>query len=463
MSIHSKTVWNRNLIDKYNYSGPRYTSYPTALQFTDQLDLTELANSDANAAGLVRPVSLYVHIPYCSHVCYYCACNKIITKRRDRAAPYLEKLHREIELRAPSVGKNHIIEQLHWGGGTPTFINEDEIHDLMTQLRAHFNLMETDQGEYSIEIDPRECSRQKLHLLRYEGFNRISIGVQDVNPEVQQAVNRVQSIELIEELVEHARHLKFKSVNMDLIYGLPLQTPESYARTIERVIQLSPDRLSVFNYAHLPQRFKPQLRINEADLPSPEQKLEILKNSIDQLTQAGYVYIGMDHFAKPDDELALAQQQGQLHRNFQGYTTHKDCDMLALGVSSISQMRDAIFQNSTDAKTYMAMIAQDKSPVVRGLRVTADDHIRGTVIMQLICHFRLDIREMSRTLGVNFEDYFAGELDQLLEMADDGLITINGDLIEVTPTGRLLIRSICMVFDAYIPKNTETKSFSRII
>ncbi len=463
MSVQSKTVWNRALIDKYNYSGPRYTSYPTALQFTDQLDLKTLVSNSNNTGGAVRPVSLYVHIPFCSHVCYYCACNKIITKRRDRAAPYLEKLYREIELRAQSAGSNHIIEQLHWGGGTPTFINEDEIHGLMTQLRAHFNLMETDQGEYSIEIDPRECSRQKLNLLRYEGFNRISIGVQDINPEVQKAVNRVQSIEMIQALVEHARHLQFKSVNMDLIYGLPLQTPKSYAKTIERVIELGPDRLSIFNYAHLPQRFRPQLRINEADLPSPEQKLEILENSIDQLTEAGYVYIGMDHFAKPDDELALAQKQGQLHRNFQGYTTHKNCDMLALGVSSISQMGDAVFQNSTDLKTYMGLIEQDQLPVVRGLQITEDDRIRGGVIMQLICHFKLDIKAMSQRLKIDFEDYFNRELERLQEMAEDGLITIDGDQIEVTPTGRLLIRSICMVFDAYIPKDTKTKSFSRII
>ena len=458
-----QTVWDSRLIQKYNYSGPRYTSYPTALQFSGALDIEKMQCSLARIATSEQPLSLYLHIPFCAHLCYYCACNKIVTKRHDKAAPYLARLYQEIEIKGLSFERKRMVEQLHWGGGTPTFLNQDEIHNLMTHLRAFFNLLDNDCGDYSIELDPRECTKQKLHLLRYEGFNRISLGVQDIDPKVQKAVNRIQPIAMVEDLVERARHIKFKSINMDLIYGLPLQTAKSFEKTVARIIELSPDRLSVFNYAHLPERFTSQRRLKEEDLPTPEVKLAILQNTISQLEEAGYVYIGMDHFAKPTDELAIAQQQGQLHRNFQGYTTHKNCDLVAMGVSSISHIGPYIFQNSPNMETYIKEIDAGKMPIVKGLEASRDDQIRGEVIMTLICHFELDKKQISDQFDIDFDQYFADENERLKEFAEDELIYIEGDRIRVSPTGRLLIRSICMVFDAYLPKQSTTTAYSKII
>lgn len=463
MKYCPQTAWDSRLIKKYNYSGPRYTSYPTAVQFSDALDFDKLDSSVTRLATNTQPLSIYLHIPFCAHVCYYCACNKIVTKRHDKAAPYLARLYQEIETKGLRYERKRMVEQMHWGGGTPTFLNEDEIHNLMTHVRAYFNVLDNDFGDYSIEIDPRECSTQKLHLLRYEGFNRISLGVQDIDHKVQEAVNRLQPVELVENLVERARHFKFKSINMDLIYGLPFQTAKTFEKTVDHIIGLSPDRLSVFNYAHLPERFKPQRRINEEDLPAAEEKLAILHNTINQLEEAGYVYIGMDHFAKPTDELAIAQKEGQLHRNFQGYTTHADCDLVAMGVSSISHIGPYIFQNSPNMDTYIKEIDAGKMPIIKGLKTTRDDQIRADVIMQLICHFNLNIKEVSAQQEIDFEEYFSEEIERLKQFEKDGLLNFNGDDIEVTATGRLLIRTICMVFDAYIPKDNETKAFSRII
>lgn len=458
-----QTVWDSRLIQKYNYSGPRYTSYPTALQFSDTLDLEKMQVELAKLTANELPLSLYLHIPFCAHLCYYCGCNKIVTKRHDKAAPYLARLYQEIETKGQSFERKRMVEQMHWGGGTPTFLNQDEIHSLMAHLRAYFNLLDNDCGDYSIEIDPRECSKQKLHLLRYEGFNRISLGVQDIDEKVQKAVNRLQPIELVEDLVERARHIKYKSINMDLIYGLPFQTTKSFRKTVDKIIELSPDRLSIFNYAHLPERFKPQRRLNAEDLPSPEVKLAILQNTIAQLEEAGYIYIGMDHFAKPTDELAIAQKQGQLHRNFQGYTTHKDCDLVAMGVSSISHIGPYIYQNSPNMDTYVKQIDAGKMPVVKGLKTTRDDDIRGEVIMQLICHFELDKQQIAEQFDIDFDEYFAEEMEHLAEFQRDKLLKMSGNKIRVSPGGRLLIRSICMTFDAYLPKQGTTGAFSRII
>lgn len=458
-----QTAWDSRLIQKYNYSGPRYTSYPTALQFSDALDVEKMQCALARLASSEQPLSLYLHIPFCAHLCYYCGCNKIVTKRHDKAAPYLTRLYQEIETKGQSFERKRMVEQMHWGGGTPTFLNQDEIHSLMAHLRAYFNLLDNDCGDYSIEIDPRECTKQKLHLLRYEGFNRISLGVQDIDLKVQKAVNRIQPIELVEDLVERARHIQFKSINMDLIYGLPFQTTKSFEKTVDRIIELSPDRLSVFNYAHLPERFTPQRRLNAEDLPTPDVKLAILKNTISQLEEAGYIYIGMDHFAKPTDELAIAQQQGQLHRNFQGYTTHKDCDLVAMGVSSISHIGPYLFQNSPNLEAYIKEIDAGRMPVVKGIEASRDDQIRSEVIMNLICHFELDKKQIARQFEIDFDEYFADVLEQLEAFQQDELIYIEGSRIRVSPTGRLLIRSICMAFDAYLPKQGATTAYSRII
>ena len=456
-------VWDRDLIQKYDLSGPRYTSYPTALQFSEQFDSSILTDSAPGEEHGSKSLSLYIHIPFCAHLCYYCGCNKIVTRKEGVASDYLSKLFREIDQQAKIVGRNSIVEQLHLGGGTPTFLSEDEIHDLMAELRARFSFLRRDLGDFSIEIDPRECTPLKLHLLRYEGYNRLSLGVQDFDPGVQKAVNRLQPVELVENLVKTARNMEFESINLDLIYGLPLQTPESFQRTIQRVIDLDPDRLSIFNYAHIPERFMSQRRIRGEDLPSPAEKLNMLKLTIEQLTRAGYVYIGMDHFAKPTDPLAKAQQSGNLHRNFQGYTTHKHCDLIAMGVSSISQVGDCIYQNHVDLQDYIAAIDNCDSTVAKGLKLNRDDRIRRDVIMQLICHFYLDKARVEAEHKIVFHDYFDAEIKQLKQLEKDGLLVDSPSSILVTPQGRLLVRAICMVFDAYLDDPSTKQRFSRVI
>lgn len=324
--------WDPHLIQRYDLAGPRYTSYPTAVQFDSQVGTFDLLHALRESRKATRPLSLYVHVPFCANICYYCACNKVITKDRGRAQAYLQRLEQEIQLVACHLDPKQSVEQLHFGGGTPTFLSHDELRQVMGSLRQHFNLLDGDSGDYSIEIDPREADWATMGLLRELGFNRVSIGLQDLDPDVQRAVNRLQSLEETRAVIDAARTLQFRSINIDLIYGLPKQTPINFARTVEEVIKLQPDRLSVFNYAHLPERFMPQRRINSEELPSPESKLLMLQTTIEQLTQAGYRYIGMDHFALPDDELAIAQEEGTLQRNFQGYTTHGHCDLIGTTV-----------------------------------------------------------------------------------------------------------------------------------
>ncbi|WP_294948098.1 oxygen-independent coproporphyrinogen III oxidase [Sulfurivirga sp.] len=453
--------FDAGLIEKYNRAGPRYTSYPTAVQFTDAFGPEDYraAAERSNASG--RDLSLYFHIPFCDTVCFYCACNKVWTRDRSRTTPYLDRLFREIEMQGALFDPARRVAQLHWGGGTPTFISHDEMKALMEKTRAHFNLLEDDSGEYSIEIDPREATAETVRLLRDLGFNRMSLGVQDFNPQVQKAVNRIQSEEETFEVLHAAREAGFKSINVDLIYGLPYQTRESFLETLDRLIAVAPDRFSVFNYAHLPELFPTQKRMDPAKMPSPEEKLAILSATIDHLTEAGYVYIGMDHFAKPDDELAVAQRAGTLYRNFQGYSTHADCDLVAMGATSISLMDNTYAQNLKDLPDYYARIDAGELAIFRGVTLSRDDEIRRDVIMKLMSNFELDFAALGRQWGIDFNDYFADALAALEEMEADGLLTLSADRLEVQPRGRLLIRNIAMVFDAYL--NRKPARYSRVI
>ena len=456
-------IFDRALIEKYDYAGPRYTSYPTAPQFHEGFGEKEYRAAAAASNATGRPLSLYFHIPFCDTVCFYCACNKIATKDRGMAVGYLERLHRELEFQGRLFDRGRRVDQLHWGGGTPTFLNDGQMRELMRVTGEHFTLADDDTGEYSIEIDPREATADTIAMLREIGFNRLSLGVQDLDPRVQRAVNRIQSEAETLAVLEAARANRFRSVSVDLIYGLPFQTAASFARTLERMIEVGPDRLSVFNYAHLPERFKPQRRIEAADLPPAEEKLEILKMTIDRLTAAGYLYIGMDHFARPDDELAQAQREGTLYRNFQGYSTHADCDLVALGVTSISTIGDTYSQNVRTLEAYYEAIDAGRLAVFRGIELNRDDLVRRDVITRLICHFVLDFAVVEARWGIDFRHYFATELARLEEMADDGLLAVEGARIRVLPPGRLLIRNICMAFDSYLSSAVQQKSFSRVI
>lgn len=466
--MNTKIEFNAELIKRYDVAGPRYTSYPTAVQFKENfgkkeyLAAADWSNQQHREHPDGRPLSLYFHIPFCNTVCFFCGCSKVVTKFRDRAAPYLERLHKEIALQSRLFDDDRIVDQLHWGGGTPTFISHREMQELMEQTRRHFHLHEDDSGEYSIEIDPREISAETMAILRELGFNRISLGVQDFNDKVQKAVNRIQPEELTRSAINEARSLGYKSISVDLIYGLPFQSVETFGQTLERIIELSPDRLSVFNYAHLPEMFKPQRRINAEDLPDAEQKLSILKLAIEKLTQAGYVYIGMDHFAKPDDELAVAQQQELLYRNFQGYSTHADCDLVAMGLTSIGKVGHSFSQNVKTLDDYYHFIDNGNLPIYRGLLLDQDDIIRQQLIFDLICHFKLDIEQFEMRFNINFANYFATELAELNAMQSDGLLTYTDQRIQVQPLGRLLIRNICMVFDKYLRQASQQR-FSKVI
>ncbi|MFF7708212.1 oxygen-independent coproporphyrinogen III oxidase [Pseudomonas sp. NPDC007930] len=455
--------WDPHLIRRYDQAGPRYTSYPTALQFEPGVSAFDLLHALRDSRRALRPLSLYVHLPFCAHICYYCACNKVITKDRSRAAPYLQRLIQEIQLVACHLDRRQVVEQLHLGGGTPTFLNHSELRQLMAALREHFTLLGDDSGDYSIEIDPREADWSSVGLLRELGFNRISLGVQDLDPQVQRAVNRLQTLDETVAIIEAARTLQYRSINIDLIYGLPRQTAESFARTLEEVIALQPDRLSVFNYAHLPDRFPPQRRIAAAELPSPAQKLDILQSTVERLTRAGYRYIGMDHFALPHDELAIAQEEFTLQRNFQGYTTHGHCDLLGLGVSAISQVGDLLCQNDSDLARYQDSLANLQLATRRGYACHDDDRLRRAVIQQIICHFQLDFGPIERAWNIDFHAYFASAWPTLERMAADGLLQLTPTSLRVLPAGRLLVRAVCMQFDAYLGGQHEQPRYSKVI
>lgn len=457
-SLAEAQLWDQSLIEKYNYSGPRYTSYPTALEFNENFSQQDFILSANRFAD--RPLSLYVHIPFCHKLCYFCGCNKLVTRQTQKVTQYLDILEREIASRS-QLFKDRTVTQMHWGGGTPTFLTHDEITRLITSLKKHFHF--DTHAELSIEIDPRKITPQTIDHLANLGFNRLSMGIQDFNHEIQYLINREQDEQLIRSLILQARKNRFHSISLDLIYGLPKQTVESFTETLDKVIDISPDRLSVFNYAHLPSRFAAQRKIKDHDLPNAHAKLQILQTSIQKLTQAGYRFIGMDHFAKPTDELAIAQQQNKLHRNFQGYTTQGEADLLGLGVSAISMLGDSYAQNQKDLKLYQQQVELSGNGLWKGFSLKEDDKIRRDVIKQLICHFFLDKQAIEQQYQIRFDHYFNEDLTLLDPLVKDGLVTITDDAIIVNPKGHLLIRNICMCFDSYMRQQARQQQFSRVI
>jgi len=463
MTSQTDLIFDPQLIRRFDINGPRYTSYPTADRFVEAFDARALTDWLGKRAvgGVSRPLSLYFHIPFCNTICYYCACNKIITKDHGRSAKYLNYLEKEIEMQAAALGGARQVTQLHLGGGTPTFLSHAEMHQLMDAVRKHFNLVPN--GEYSIEVDPRKVDFDTVEMLANLGFNRMSVGVQDFAEDVQIATNRVQSVEETKLVMDAARATGFKSISMDLIYGLPKQNVISFNRTLEQVLELSPDRISLYSYAHLPGLFKPQRRIIPIDLPSADSKLQILQLAIRRLTDAGYVYIGMDHFAKPDDELTIAQRQGRLHRNFQGYSTQAECDLLAFGVSAIGKIGPVYSQNVKTLDEYYDALDRDELPVLRGIELTADDLLRRSIIQALMCHFELSIESIEIAHLIKFQEYFADEIADLKEMEDAGLVKVDEDWISVLPAGRLLVRGIAMLFDRYLRSDRERARYSRVI
>lgn len=458
-------LWNTELIQKYNLSGPRYTSYPTALQFQDDITENDWFSSvqASNVSG--KPLSLYFHIPFCSTVCYYCACNKIITANTKLTRTYVEHLLTEFDAQSKAIDPKRVVKQLHWGGGTPTYLSDPQIKQILEHLKSNITFADDNEGEFSIEIHPATVDAKRVKFLREVGFNRLSLGIQDFDPKVQCAVNRFNSVAEVEKIYTAARDEKFKSISVDLIYGLPLQTFESFDLTLDHVISLSPDRISLFNYAHMPHLFKTQKQINSEDLPEPQEKLRILHHSIDKLRDAGYVYIGMDHFAKEDDELAIAQSEGKLHRNFQGYSTHDDCDLFAFGVSSISNINNHLFQNHKGLNDYQSSIDSGNLAITKGFKLNSDDLIRKYVISELVCNFQMDFAQLEKRYGVQFKQYFHNELSELRELEKDGLLKIDEKKIVVLYPGRLLVRRICMAFDNYLERTPtiEQPRYSRII
>lgn len=458
------TVVTYELLQRYDVPGPRYTSYPTADRFVEAFGASDyiLALKQRKVAALANmPLSLYVHIPFCESLCYYCACNKIVTKHHERAATYMRYLERELDLHLKHCGRGQVVSQLHLGGGTPTFLSDDELRALWGMLRQRFVFEES--GEYAIEVDPRTVTRERLALLKEIGFNRLSFGVQDFDAEVQKAVHREQPAEQVFDLVAAARAMGFKSINVDLIYGLPKQTPVSFARTLEQITQLRPDRIALYAYAHLPERFKPQRRILQADLPQPPDKVGMLAAAIESFAQAGYDYIGMDHFALPDDGLAVAKRQGRLHRNFQGYSTQPDCDLIALGVSAIGRVGATYSQNAKTIEEYYDLIDHDRLPVVRGLALSRDDTIRRAVIMSIMCQGEINFESINSAWLVDFKKYFAAEMDALAAQQSEGLVEILDDCIKVTAKGWFFVRGVALVFDRYLQADRSRARFSRII
>jgi oxygen-independent coproporphyrinogen-3 oxidase len=452
-----------DLLRRFDLPGPRYTSYPTADRFVEAFDAQAFApwlgRRETMAAA---PLSLYVHVPFCNTVCYYCACNKVITRDRGRAAEYLQALAIEAGLVSERLAGSRRVEQLHLGGGTPTFLADDELRRLMATLDAHFEL-DAERGELSVEVDPRSCGPGRVRVLAELGFNRISVGVQDFDPAVQRAVNRLQSFETTQATIDAARANGFKSVNLDLIYGLPKQSRATFARTLDRVLALEPDRVALYHYAHLPERFKPQRRIAAGELPSAQEKMGIMLDAIARLTAAGYRYIGMDHFAKAGDELARAQALGRLQRNFQGYSTRPDCDLLGLGVSAISKVGPTYAQNARELDDYYDRLRNGVLPTARGVLLDRDDLVRRAVIMALMCHFAVSKEAIEAAHLVSFDEYFRRELAALRDFADAGLVETNGEWITVTPKGKLLVRAIAMVFDRYLQNDQRVRRYSRIV
>lgn len=458
--MSEQVQWSAELVKKYDGNGPRYTSYPTALCF-EQTAESDYLSALSQAGRSYEPLSLYIHIPFCRHLCYYCACNKHVTKQQDLADRYIEHLAIEMSRLADFCGARPV-KQLHFGGGTPTFLTPEQMQRVWALLDYNFDLFSLPEHEFSIEIDPRVTDVEYLKMLRALGFNRISIGVQDFNPATQQAVHRVQPFEMVAERMAAARELGFDGVSVDLIYGLPEQTEASFERTLEQVISLSPDRIAMYSYAHLPDRFAPQKRIDAHVVPTPQTKLAILGNSIKQLQNAGMVYIGMDHFAKPDDPLAKALAEQTLQRNFQGYSTHHGLDMIAMGVSSISFLNNQYFQNEKSLEDWQTRIAAGQLPVAKGYALSEDDERRRWIIGRLSCAMPVKFSEYRKLFNRNFLADYKELQPYLQQFADDGLIKLHNRGIEVLPTGRLLLRPICMLFDAYLTEQLRQR-YSRIV
>ena len=458
-----KVCFDTDLIVRYGGRGPRYTSYPTALQFNSDFTADDYRDNSiaSNTSGV--PLSLYVHIPFCHSLCYYCGCNKIITRNQDRVERYIEMLYREIDMQSELFDKSRKIEQLHFGGGTPTYLDRDQLDDLMAKLRSAFTFDESENREFSIEVDPRTVDEDGIRHLAELGFNRLSLGIQDFDPVVQDAVNRTQTTDDVLNLVLAAREAGFESISFDLIYGLPHQSVASFDATLDLVIGMRPDRLAVYNYAHLPQRFKGQRMIDDIDIPSPEVKLDILHRTIDRLCDTGYQYIGMDHFALPEDELVTARANGTLQRNFQGYSTHRECDLVALGVSAIGSIGNVFAQNAVTTMEYEALIENGQLPIRKGIAVDDDDLLRAEVVQLLMCYDELSFDTFNKKHGIDFATYFAAEIERLQPLADDGLIELSQSGVVITQKGRLLLRSIAMVFDRYIDQAQNDNRFSKAI
>ena len=459
----SELVIDPVLIRQYDVSGPRYTSYPTADRFVEAFGDAELTQwlAKRNIGGISQPLSVYVHLPFCESICYYCGCNKVVTRDHGRSAKYIRYLERELALVAPLVGADAAICQLHWGGGTPSFLAREEMSALIGALDARFK--RAANCECAIEVDPRHAPAGSMRFLAELGFNRVSLGVQDFDADVQRAVHRVQPAELVQRVTEEARASGFRSVNFDLIYGLPRQSLDSFNRTLDQVIGLHPDRIALYSYAHLPQLFKPQRRIAPAELPSAEAKLEILTLAIGRLTRAGYLYIGMDHFARPDDELAIAQRQGRLQRNFQGYSAFPESDLVGLGISAIGRVGPTYYQNEKRLDDYYAALDDGRLPVARGLELTPDDLVRRAVIQALACHFSVSLESIELAYLIDFHSYFAAEVKALRRLQTEGLVDLTDEWINVTPRGRLLVRVVCMVFDRYLREARARASYSKVI
>jgi len=454
-----KAQFAPELITKYNVNGARYTSYPTANVFHDTDAAPYIGELDKVPAD--KPLSLYIHVPFCATICYYCACNKINTGNRKHAEAYIDRLVEEMRLQAQHLGGGHPVEQLHFGGGTPTFLDEAQFERVFAALNQHFQLIDADFRDYSIEIDPRALAPQRIDHLASLGFNRMSVGVQDFDPAVQEAVNRIQSEAETDAVVAAARANGFQSINVDLIYGLPLQSQHGFRRTIERVLKLDPDRISLYNYAHLPERFKTQRQIRNEDIPNAQAKLQLMGTAIEMFNQAGYELVGMDHFAKASDGLLQARETGTLHRNFQGYTTHGNCELIAMGVSAISKVGRAYAQNAKTLEAYYAAIDAGEFATDRGYFLNDDDVMVADVIQRLMCTFHLDVDAFNHAHGTHFWQYFEDAWPTLTNMAGEGLLNFDEHHIEVTPKGRFLIRNICMVFDAYV--TPQTSGFSKTL
>jgi len=450
-AVPSASGFDRDLVARYDIDAPRYTSYPTAPHFRTSFGEADLLRAirASNGDPIPRDLSVYVHVPFCLSPCFYCGCARIVTRDHGKAASYLTRLYREMELIAPRFDRDRPLAQLHFGGGTPNFLDAGAMVELIESIGRHFPFSRDEGREFGIELDPRGCSEDYARQVAAAGINRVSLGVQDFDPAVQTAINRVQGIEETAAVMTGARRGGVRSINIDLIYGLPKQTPDSFARTLEQVIALRPDRVAAYGYAHLPERFPAQKQIDKYDLPDVSTRLTLLQQTVEMLTAAGYVHIGVDHFALPEDDLSRALAAGTLHRNFQGYSTHAQCDLIGLGMSAISHIGDTFSQNAKDLVGYYAALDGARLPVVRGLRLEADDHIHADAIQQIMCAGVLDVAAFESRHAIDFARYFRSTLSRLEPLADDGLVTCSPARIEVTPRGRFLLRIIARCFDAY--------------